>query len=63
VAAVWLVNSLRLGLEHTPNYSDALIQKCLPFLTRYHYENKESGRAVNMIVYFLIPSSLLLGPI
>ena len=42
--AIWLINSLRLGLEHAPDYARDLIKACLPFLMRYHYENKTSGR-------------------
>ena len=44
--AIWLINSLRLGLEYANDYSRDLIKACLPFLMRYHYENKNSGRVV-----------------
>jgi len=52
--AIWLINSLRLGLEHTPDYSSDLIKACLPFLMRYHYENKTSGRVVNLFFFCLV---------
>jgi len=51
--AIWLINSLRLGLEHAPEYSSDLIKACLPFLMRYHYENKTSGRVVSFKFIFL----------
>jgi len=52
--AIWLINSLRLGLEHAPDYSRDLIKACLPFLMRYHYENKTSGRVSFIAWCYLI---------
>jgi len=52
--AIWLINSLRLGLEHAPDYARDLIKACLPFLMRYHYENKTSGRVSFIAWCYLI---------